>query len=330
MLRTGRIGSIWLLLLLLVGCSQFDPFHEDQEHPLRSVATEDPPQLPPLPPSVTTPAQPADAAPLPEESQEGLRSKGLDPEGPWVWGVVGVRGFALGEQPAPNGQEYKALFAVDFNFNMWLWRSQGLYLFADSRFWGQKAAPGITNASQGALDFSKREYDLSGGAAWNYYGTLEARAFAYSFNNLNRGVSLTRPSGYADGMGLENRWYVGGTYADLGSRTFDVSRATFLSVGYYPTKDLPDGNGDAYKPGPFARAYLTLDLIGDRCYLFADTQIIGTRSWTPKMLSLDAGIALRPFKSIPRLEFRVGSADSFDLQLHEVETTLYGSVRFVY
>jgi hypothetical protein len=326
MLRTGRIASVCLLLLFLAGCSQFEPF--------RSVSEPAPAPndcLPPLPPACTAPAEPTDSAPFRvEESHEDIGEKVFDPDGPFVWGIIGLRGFALGEQPAPNGQEFKALFAVDFNFNLWLWRSQGLYLFTDTRFWGQRAAPGVTNASQGAFDFSKREFDLTGGVAWNYYGALEARAFAYSLNNLNRGTSATKPSGYADGMGLEQRWYVGGTYADLGSRSFDVSRATFLSVGYYPTKDLPDGNGDSYKPGPFVRAYLTLDLAGERCYLFADGQLIGTQGWTPKMLSIDAGMAVRPFAKIPRLEFRVGSADSFDLQLHETETTVYGAVRFVY
>jgi hypothetical protein len=48
------------------------------------------------------------------------------------------------------------------------------------------------------------------------------------------------------------------------------------------------------------------------------------------MLCIDGGLAVRPFVQIPRLEFRVGSADSFDLQLHETETTVYGAMRFVY
>ena len=48
---------------------------------------------------------------------------------------------------------------------MWLARPWGLYGFADATFWAQKAAPGFTNPSQGALDFSKREVDLAGGLA---------------------------------------------------------------------------------------------------------------------------------------------------------------------
>jgi hypothetical protein len=323
MLRTGRIASVGFLLLFAVGCTHFESVRSESGQ-----ATPD--LLPPLPSLAATSSASTDFTVPIEERRPDTEEKVLDPDGPFVWGVVGLRGFALGEQPAPNGQEFKALFAIDFDFNLWLWRSQGVYLFVDTRFWGQRAAPGVTNANQGVFDFSKREFDLTGGFAWNYYGALEARAFAYSFNNLNRGDSATKPSGYADGMGLENRWYVGGTYADLGNRNFDVSRATFLSVGYFPTKDMPDGNGNPYKPGPFVRAYLTLDLAGERCYLYGDVQLIGTQGWTPKMLCLDGGVAFRPFVKIPRLEFRLGSADSFDLQIHETETTVYGAVRFVY
>jgi hypothetical protein len=130
-----------------------------------------------------------------------------------------------------------------------LWREQHLYLFGDTRFWGQKAAPGITNSRQGSFDFSKREFDLDLGLAWNYHGTLEARAFAYSFNNLNRGLSTAQPSGFNDGVGLEQRWYVGGTYSKLGLEGFDVARATFLSVGYYPAKDMVDADGTLLNQG---------------------------------------------------------------------------------
>jgi hypothetical protein len=248
----------------------------------------------------------------------------------WVWGIVDLRAFAIGEQPAPNGQEFKPLFALDFDFNLWLWRAQGLYLFSDAHFWGQRAAPGITNPTQGAFDFSKREFDLDAGLAWNYFGLLEARIFAYSLNNLNRGDSAISPSGYADGVGLENRWYFCGSYANLRNPDFDVSRANFLSFGFYPTKDLPDGNGNPFKPGPFVRAYLTLDLCPNWCYVYLDAQGVATRAGTPRTCSVDAGIALRPLTCVPGLELRAGSADSYDLRLHEPETSVYGAVRFNY
>src|SRR5580704_12152736 len=105
------------------------------------------------------------------------------PDGPRVWGLVGLQGFAFGQQVAPNGLEFNPLFALGVDLNVWLWPSQRLYLFTESNFWGQRAAPGVTNPSQGAFDFSKREFDFNSGFAWNYVGPLEARVFAYSFNN---------------------------------------------------------------------------------------------------------------------------------------------------
>jgi hypothetical protein len=250
--------------------------------------------------------------------------------GPAVWGVVGLRGYGYGQQLAPNGLEYNPLFSLDLTFNLWLWRPQGLYLFSDTSFWGQKASQGITNPSQGVFDFSKRELDFIPGVAWNYFGNLEARAFAYSFNNLNRGVSPLLPGGYNDGVGLENRYYLGPTYADLGTPAFDVARAAFVSLGYYPTKDMTGGDGHLFKPGPFARAYLTLDLYGEQVYLFLDTDLLGTRSWTPKVLQVDGGVAFRPFPRLSRLEFRLGSENHLDLRADDRETALYGEIRLIY
>jgi hypothetical protein len=246
-------------------------------------------------------------------------------------GVLGLRGYVFGQQVAPNGLEFNPLFSLDLGLNIWLWREERLYAFADTRFWGQKAGPGVTNPSQGVFDFSKREFDLDLGIAWNYCGMLEARAFAYSFNNLNRGSSVAFPSGYADGVGLENRLYFGGSYADLGLPGFDVLRANFVSLGYYPTKDMVDDAGNDFQPGPFARAYVTVDLISSgRWYLYLDTQLIGTRAFAAKLLQIDGGTAVRPFCRVPFLEFRLGSEDRYDLQYRETETSAYLAVRVTF
>ncbi len=249
---------------------------------------------------------------------------------PLVWGVVGLRVFALGDQVAPNGVEYNPLFSLDFDFNLWVYRPAGVYVFADSTFWGQKAAPGQTNPAQGIFDFSKRELDFDVGTAWNYYGFLEARAFAYSDNNLNRGTSPISPKGFKDGVGVENRLYLGLTYADLGTATFDVARATFVSVGYYPSKDMVDGSGVQFKPGPFARAYLTCDLWGEKCYLYTDIQGIARRSCTPEVLASDVGLALRPIPQVPRLEFRIGVEPNYYLLLRDLEYGAYGQVQLIF
>ena len=285
----------------------------------------------------TTPSAPAGVTGLGESplaltgtSSNGTKEDGAIP-GPAVFGILGLRGYFLGDHVASNGVEFNQIFSLDLNFNIWLLRQKRVYLFLNSRFWGQKAAPGITNPSQGAFDFSKREFDLIPGVAWNYYGRLEARVFAYSYNNLNRGTSTVAPSGFADGVGLENRYYIGQTYDDLGTAAFDKARATFVSVGYYPTKSLVDGTGNEFKPGPFVRAYLTLDLWGERCYLFTDDQFIAARSGTPRLFLTDSGIAVRPVAQLPRLEFRLGSEDAFDLNGGpDMEYSGYVSIRYIY
>jgi hypothetical protein len=250
------------------------------------------------------------------------------PAGPPAWGIVSFRGFPYAEQIAPNGLEYRALFALDLDFNLWLWQSRGIYLFTDSTFWAQKATPGITNSAQGPFDFSKRELDFNVGLAWNYFARLEGRVFAYSFSNLNRGLSETAPTGYADGVGLENRLYLSSVYDNLGTTTFDVARASFISLGFYPSKNLVDADGNRFTPGPFARAYLTYDLAGPQWYLFADTQLVGNRSVSIETIKVDAGLAARPFQRTPRLEFRIGSGNNIDPHGREWATSVYGAIRF--
>lgn len=247
-----------------------------------------------------------------------------------VWGIVGLLGFPYGQTIASNGMEYHQLFSLDLNFNIWLWRAKRLYAYSDSTFWGQKAAPGITNPAQGAFDFSKREFDFLGGAAWNYYGKWEARVFAYSTNNLNRGNSLTSPQGFNDGVGLENRYYLNPTYTVLGTPAFDKARATFLSVGYYPTKSMVDGKGVEFKPGAFARAYLIWELMGPKLYLYTDDTFLTDNSMRPALFSTDSGIAYRPFVKVPRLEFRLGSQDLIDMLDTDAETSAYVAARWIF
>jgi len=271
---------------------------------------------------------------LPTETSfllDSARAPGAQAERPQaVWGIVDVRGFPIGQEVASNGVEYNPLFLLDLSYNVMVWPQQHLYLYADTAFWGQKPGPGITNPSQGSFDFSKREFDFNVGTAWNYAGQWEARFFAYSFNNLNRGNSQTSPSGFNDGVGLENRYYLGETYSHLGTEAFDQARATFLSVGYYPSKSMVDANGCQFKPGPFARAYLTCDLWSEEFYLYADVQFIAARSFQPTLLNLDAGLAARPFTSVPRLEFRVGTQDMLNLQGGDFERSVYLAIRYVF
>jgi hypothetical protein len=274
-------------------------------------------------PAASTPEDVAGTPSAPRADRDELA-------GPAVWGLAGLRVYPYGERTGPNGVEYDQLFALDLDLNLWLWRSQGLYVFAESQFWGQKPGIGITNANQGAFDFSKREFDFDLGAAWNYYGPLEARAFAYSFNNLNRGTSLAKPAGFDDGVGLENRYYLAGAYADVDTPQFDLARATFVSVGYFPTKEMVDTDGIVFQPGPFARAYLTLDLDADKLYLFEDGQFIGRRDFRAELLHSDAGLAVRPLTRLPRLEFRAGVENDWDLLTRDLQTSFYGAGRLIF
>jgi hypothetical protein len=249
-------------------------------------------------------------------------------DSPWAWGVAGLRGIYSGSRMAPNGVPFDPVFSLDLNLNLWLWRERRVYLFTETRFWGQEPGIGVTNPDQ-KVDFSKREFDLNLGGAWNYYGPWEARLFAYSFNNLNRGYSYANPAGYNDGVALENRLYLGAAYAALGTPDFDVARANFLSVGYMPTKTLVGNDGAEFKPSGFARAYLTWDLWPEWCYLYADTTLIAHRPTTPKLVNTDAGMALRPFP-LKRWEFRAGCENVWDVQLRDAHPLGYISARFVY
>jgi hypothetical protein len=241
-----------------------------------------------------------------------------------VWGFLDLPIYATGSREAPNGVYFDPLFALNSNFNIGLLPQKKLYLFAETSVWMQRPGAGITNPSQGNLDFSKREFDFTGGIAWNYFDHFELRASAYALNNLNRGLSLASPAGFKDGVLLENRYYFGS--ADK----YDVGRLSFLSVGYYPTKSLVGGNGEDFHPGLFARGYVTYDLPFMNSYLYGDFKFTAQRAFTPRLLDADIGWAARPFDQVRNVEFRVGSSVTADVQDHVTRDLLYGSIRFVY
>jgi hypothetical protein len=245
-----------------------------------------------------------------------------------VWGVVGLRAIPAGARMAPNGLEYHPNFSIDLGFNFWIWRSQGLYIFANTRLWGETGEFGVTNAHDGALGTSKREFDLDGGVAWNYAGPLELRAFGYTNNNLNRGFNLVAPAGFTDGFGIENRYYLSPEYARLGQTGFDVARASFVSIGYLPSKDLVGNDGQQFYPGLMIRGYATCDLGNWPCYVYGDATYLGDQSFQPRLLILDAGLAARPLRSHQQWELRLGAESTADLQVHNSLSLWYVSVRF--
>jgi len=158
----------------------------------------------------------------------------------------------------------------------------------------------------------------------------EARAFGYTQNNLNRGISPLAPTGFTDGFGLENRYYLSPEYAKLGQTGFDVARATFLSIGYYPSKNMVGNDGSAFEPGLMLRAYLTCGLWDWPCYLYGDVAFIAERSFRPKLLLFDVGMAIRPFHSCQQWEFRLGAENTADFQVRDVQNLWYVSLRYIF
>jgi hypothetical protein len=247
-----------------------------------------------------------------------------------AWGYGGLRGIPAGPRTAPNGLEYHPNFSLDLGINFWVWRNQGLYLFGDLRLWGEKGEFGVTNARDGALGTSKREFDIDGGLAWNYAGPLELRAFGYTQNNLTRGDDRQTPAGFTDGFGLENRYYLSSEYDRLGQAGFDVTKATFLSIGYRPSKVMVGNDGHWFRPGMTLGAYLTQDLWSWPCYLFGDAKYIAQQSFRPRLFLFDVGAAARPLRSWQQWELRAGAENTGDFQTHTVQNLWYVALRFVF
>jgi hypothetical protein len=238
-----------------------------------------------------------------------------------VWGIAETDGY-LGQRMAPNGLLYHPDYGVNLDFNIWVWPALGLYLYDETLFW-----MGTTHE----LNFTKRELDLDVGVAWNYCGRLEARVFGYSDNNLNRGVSPEQSAGYNDGFGMESRFYLNPIYNALGTSDYDQAKATFVSIGYLPTKTLTGADGLQFHPALYARAYLTWDVIKECCYAYANTTLITERApFNAKLLNTDIGAALRPFQYVPRLEFRAGCLDVWDTQVGTARTVGYISIRYIF
>ena len=320
------VALLMILAVPVVGLAQRDPPYEPagtiQVSPFHASAL----ALAEPPPSVVHTV--GDGLPKPDPAAGGTCAApvptGHHPCWPEVWGTVGVPVYVAGSHMAPNGVPFQPLFALDFDFNIGLLPQKQLYLFAENKFWTQRAAVGITNPRQGKFDFSKREYDLELGLAWNVYDNFELRVYAYALNNLNRGDSLSRPFGFKDGIGLEGRYY----FAD--ADPYDVGKLSFVSLGYYPSKSMVAGDGAEFRPSVFARAYLTFELPAIRSYLYGDGKIIDERAVKPRLLELDFGLAARPFSRVESLEFRIGFDVTGDVQAKTERNLLYGAIRIGY
>ena len=245
---------------------------------------------------------------------------------PDVWGSFDLPLYITGRHIAPNGAFFDPLFSLSARFNLGLLPDQKLYLFWTGDFWAQRAAPGITNASQGKFDFSKREFDNDFGFAANFDRLAEARISIYALDNLNRGMNLDKASGEAWGARVEARHYFGN------SNAYDPARRTFISLGYTPVGDMISPNGDEFNAGLFARGQATIDIpLGSHpFYGFGMLTATAQKTVTPRLLDMDLGFAWRPFQEHERLEFRTGYQRTHDLKGPVDQDLIYGAVRALY
>ena len=265
-------------------------------------------------PSTTTPSTPvvvAESVPAVPVSSAGVACEPLpeivaeEKRYQAVWGEVDAKVFPDAGRVAPNGVSYSPLFSLDLDFNIWLCRSEGVYLFFDARYWGERGTPGQTH---GNFDYTRREFDFSPGVAWNYYGPWEVRVVGYADENFNRGNSLVSPTGTTNnGDGIEQRLYLNDEYAKLGQEGFNESRLAFVSLGYYPTKSMIGADGDTFKPGLFSHLRLIQDIPSTCCYGYLDLELYFDNAFVPRRLDSDVGLAFTPFASQPKLELRLGS-----------------------
>ncbi len=243
---------------------------------------------------------------------------------PEVWGELGLQGYASGKRMAPNGVEFEPIFLSDCDFNLGLLPRKKLYVFLETGFWAQRASAGITNKNQGAYDFSKREFDINAGLAWNVFDKVELRVSGDARNNLNRGTSKTEPSGNEAGGQIEARYYFGST------NIYDVGRLSFVGIGYTPSRSLVGGEGFEFRAGVFAQVYGTYIIPALRSYLYGRARLIEQELDTLRLITFDAGIATRPFSSVQSLEFRVGNELTADIKADATRDLIYGAIRAYY
>lgn len=258
----------------------------------------------------------------PRATYEALRS-------PEVWGHLGLNVFPAGHRIAPNGVEFTPLLMSDLDFNLGLLPRHQLYVFGESDFWAQRAsATGVVpSRDQADNDVNAREWDLLAGIACALPYRFELRGAFYMQNNLNRGGSTSQvpdrffPSGFNDGWQVRLRYYFSS------ENLYDPSRRSFVEAGYYPSRDLVGGDGNTFRPGAFARAYLSYDVPRLMSYVYGTGTFIAERDNSFRLMILNGGVAFRPFHDFANLEFRVGNELTRDFRAESTRNLTYGAIR---
>lgn len=241
-----------------------------------------------------------------------------------VWGYLAVQGYAPGDRMAPNGVVFDPRFRSDLNLNLSLLPRKKLYVFLETEFWMQRSSPATIDDNQVVYNFSKREFHINTGFAWNAFDRLELRVSAEALDNLNRGNSKTTASGNTDGAQFEARYYFGS------SNVYDVGQLNFVGIGYNPSHDLIGGDGFEFEPGLFAQVYATYSIPALRSYLYGHATLIEQENDSLRLVTFDAGIATRPFKHVQNLEFRLGNEVTADIEASTTRDLIYGAIRAYY
>ena len=85
--------------------------------------------------------------------------------------------------------------------------------------------------------------------------------------------------------------------------------------------------GDEFRPGLFARGRAAYDLPAVRSYLYGDATLIGEELDSLRLITVDAGFAVRPFRTLPNLEFRVGNEFTADIEDDTTRDLVYGAIQ---
>ncbi len=231
-----------------------------------------------------------------------------------VWGDASIGIYPVESRiVAPNGLVYNPLAYIGVKLNI---GNDNIYIFDENVLLLERPTPGVTtNTNQGSFDFTKREMDFKIGLAAKPFDSkhFEFRLWGISLNNLNRGNSQNKPSGFKDGFAAETRYYFSGK-----------KLWGHLTGGYYFTKTLVAPNGEPFKPGIFVGGNLNYNLleVPQKLYAFIDITVINLFG------RFEGGLACRPLKNLPDTEMRLSGSRYLNLkEKSPSETTVLFEIR---
>ena len=84
-------------------------------------------------------------------------------------------------------------------------------------------------------------------------------------------------------------------------------------AGFYPSKDTIGLDGELSSRAYSCASYLTHNLFCDWSYLYLDTEFLTEKPVVAKRWDVNVGVAVRPFTSLPHMEFRLASENAYDI-----------------